>query len=130
MASEYYAPCPELTECNRLIETYFMTGQYQACFQGHLPLAEMGYPLAECQIGYFYYEGLGVAKDMERACYWTRRAAEHGDWDAQYNLAEQFYEPGLVVERDLEMAKAWYRRAALQGHPEALERCRELGISL
>ncbi len=35
MASEYYAPCPELTECNRLIETYFMTGQYQACFQGH-----------------------------------------------------------------------------------------------
>ena len=47
-----------------------------------------GYPLAECQIGYFYYEGLGVEKDLEKALYWTRRAAEHGDRDGQYNLAE------------------------------------------
>ena len=35
------------------------------------------YPLAECQIGYFYYDGLGVEKDLEKALYWTRRAAEY-----------------------------------------------------
>lgn len=29
-------------------------------------MAEQGYPLAECQIGYFYYEGLGVEKDLEK----------------------------------------------------------------
>ena len=59
----YYAPCPEFDACIRLIQEYFQTGQYAQCFQGHLALAERGYPLAECQVGYFYYEGLGVERD-------------------------------------------------------------------
>lgn len=63
----YYKPCKEFEQCNRLIEEYFKTGQYEKCFAGHLALAEAGYPLAECQGGYFYYEGLDVEKD------WTRR---------------------------------------------------------
>ena len=127
MAENYYKPCKEFDECNRLIDNYFSNGRYQECFEGHLRLAEQGYPLAECQVGYFYYEGLGVEKDLEKAFYWTRRAAEHGDWDAQYNLAEDFYGPGVVVEQNPDAAKEWYRKAALQGHPEAAERCRELG---
>ena len=86
----YYAPCPEFDECNRLIREYFQTGQYERCFQGHLALAEQGYPLAECQVGYFYYEGLGVEQDLEKSLYWTRRAAEHGDRDAQRNMADWF----------------------------------------
>ena len=81
MASEYYRPCKELDICNELIEKYWESKQYDKCFEGHLVLAEQGYPLAECQIGYFYYEGLGVEKDLEKALYWTRRAAEHGDRD-------------------------------------------------
>ena len=85
--------------------------------------------LAECQVGYFYTEGLGVERDMEKAFFWTRRAAEHGDWDAQYNLADSFYWPGVVVEMDLLQAKAWYSRAAAQGHPEAQAKCRALGLN-
>lgn len=130
MASQYYRPCPELTECDRLIKTYYLTGQYEACFRGHLPLAEAGYPLAECQIGFFYYEGLGVERDLERSFYWTRRGAEHGDWDAQFNLAEWFYGPGQVADGDPDQAARWYAAAARQGHKEALAKCRELGISL
>lgn len=62
-----------------------------------------GYPLAECQIGYFYYYGLGVEKDLEIAVYWTRRAADHDDRDAQYKLA-RFYEDAVGVECDMEQA--------------------------
>lgn len=62
----YYKPCKEFEQCNRLIEEYFKTGQYEKCFAGHLALAEAGYPLAECQGGYFYYEGLDVEKDRTR----------------------------------------------------------------
>ncbi|HWS29959.1 MAG TPA: tetratricopeptide repeat protein [Clostridia bacterium] len=93
-----------------------------------MKLAEKGYPLAECQIGYFYYEGLGVDKDFKKSFYWTQRAAEHGDRDAQNNLAELFYGAGVVVEKDIGKAKEWYKKAADNGHKEALEKYRALGV--
>lgn len=125
MSSSYYKPCPELDECNRLIRAFFETGQYERCFEGHLPLAEKGYPLAECQIGYFYFDGLGVEKDLAKAFYWTERAARHGDRDGQYNLA-WFYEEGIGVTPDPEKARHWYRQAALQAHDLAVKKCASL----
>ena len=129
VSESYFKPCRELEICDELIEKYFNTQQYEKCFEGHLALAEQGYPLAECQVGYFYYEGLGVEKDLEKAVWWTRRAADHGDRDGQCNLA-WFYEDAIGVERDMEQAAFWYRQAALQGHDLAIEKCRELGIPL
>ena len=125
----YYEPCAELTICNELIENYFEKGDYEPCFRGHLELAEKGYPLAECQVGYFYYDGLGVEKDLGKALYWTQRAADHGDRDGQCNLA-WFYQDGIGVEQNLEKAKFWYKLAALQDHDLALEKCKELGVAL
>ena len=118
----YYKPCKEYDECNRLIEEYFNTKQYEKCFEGHLVLAEGGYPLAECQVGYFYYEGLGTEKDLAKAIYWTQRAAEHGDRDGQFNLA-WFSEEGIGTEVDPDKAKYWYQMAAEQGHDLAAEKC-------
>lgn len=125
MPEAYYKPCKELDICNELIDEYFNTEQYEKCFEGHLVLAEQGYPLAECQVGYFYYEGLGVKADLERAFYWTKKAAEHGDRDGQCNLA-WFYEEGIGVSEDMEKAKHWYRQAALQEHDMAIEKCKAL----
>ena len=125
----YYKPCKEFDECNRLIEEYFKRSQYEKCFAGHLTLAEAGYPLAECQVGYFYLEGLGVEKDLAQAFAWTKRAAEHGDRDGQYNLAT-FYEEGIGTEADLGLAKYWYQQAAEQNHDLASKKCRELGIEI
>ena len=122
MASSYYKPCAELYICEELIEKYFNTKQYDRCFEGHLELAEKGYPLAECQVGYFYLEGLGVEKDLSKALYWTERAAEHGDRDGQYNLG-WFYEEGIGTERDVEKVKHWYEKAAAQGHELAAKKC-------
>lgn len=130
MSQNYYKPCREFEECNELIQKYFLTKQYEKCFEGHLKLAENGYPLAECQVGYFYYDGLGVDRDLEKSFYWTERAAEHGDRDAQNNLAELFYAEGVVVEKDTEKAKEWYKKAAINGHVEAMEKCRTLGIEI
>ncbi len=129
MSEQYYKPCKELDICNELIEKYFNTKQYDKCFEGHLALAEQGYPLAECQVGYFYYDGLGVEKNLEKAVCWTRRAADHGDRDGQCNLA-WFYEDGIGVERDMDMARYWYQKAALQNHDLAIEKCKELGVEL
>ena len=129
MASNYYKPCKELDICNELIEKYWESKQYDKCFEGHLPLAEHGYPLAECQIGYFYFDGLGVEKDLTKALYWTQRSAEHGDRDGQFNLA-WFYEEAIGVEQDMEKAKYWYKKAAMQDHDLAINKCKEMGIDL
>lgn len=127
MASRYYAPCRELEICDSLFSQYWEAGEYGRIFSGLLPLAEQGYPLAECQVGYFYAQGLGVERDLDRALLWTRRAAEHGDRDGQFNLG-CFYEEGTVLARSMEQAALWYQRAARQGHTEAAERCRALGV--
>ena len=126
MASRYYAPCRELEICDSLFSQYWEAGEYGRIFSGLLPLAEQGYPLAECQVGYFYAQGLGVERDLDRALLWTRRAAEHGDRDGQFNLG-CFYEEGTALARDMEQAVLWYQRAARQGHTEAAERLRALG---
>ena len=127
MASRYYAPCRELEICDSLFSQYWEAGEYGRIFSGLLPLAEQGYPLAECQVGYFYAQGLGVERDLDRALLWTRRAAEHGDRDGQFNLG-CFYEEGTALARSMEQAALWYRRAARQGHTEAAERLRALGV--
>ena len=129
MADNYYKPCAELDMCNELIEKYFLTEQYEKCFEGHFELAQKGYPLAECQVGYFYLDGLGVEKDISKALYWTQRAAEHGDRDGQFNLA-WFYEEGIGVDASTEKAWYWYKEAALQNHDLAIEKCKEIGIDI
>lgn len=121
MASSYYKPCPELDECERLIRDYFETRQYDKCFEGHLPLARQGYPLAECQVGYFYLDGLGIEKNLDKALYWTERAACHGDRDGQFNLA-WFYEQGLGVPADPAQTAYWCQQAAEQDHDLALQK--------
>ena len=127
MASRYYAPCRELEICDSLFNQYWEAGEYGRIFSGLLPLAEQGYPLAECQVGYFYAQGLGVERNLDRALLWTRRAAEHGDRDGQFNLG-CFYEEGTALARSMEQAALWYQRAARQGHAEAAERLRALGV--
>lgn len=82
----HYEDCPELHQVDELIENYYLKGDYETCFRGCLELAEGGYPLAECQVGYFYLMGQGTAVDLDKALYWTKRAAEHGDPDAPNNL--------------------------------------------
>lgn len=47
MPESYHKRCRELDICNELIEKFLNTQQYEKCFEGHLALAEQGYPLAE-----------------------------------------------------------------------------------
>lgn len=126
--SDYYKPCKELDICQELIDKYYLTHQYEKCFSGHMRLAKKGYPLAECQVGYFYFEGLGVEQDLEQSFYWTEKSAKDGNRDAMFNLACLFYGCGNFVSIDLEKAKEWYQKARDQGQEEAIKKCLELGI--
>lgn len=129
MASGYYKDCDELRKCLEIDKKYWDKSPVN-WFSEYLKLAEATtYPLAECQVGYAYLEGIGIEKDFEKGLYWTALSAEHGDRDAQFNLG-QIYEEGYGVEKDLEKAKYWYKKSALQHHDLALDKCSEYGIDL
>ena len=55
---------------------------------------------------------------LPKAMKWYREAAEQGDSNAQYDLA-QMYEEGRGVPQDLTEAIKWYRKAHKQMHSYA-----------
>lgn len=65
-----------------------------------------------------YTWGESVPQDYGEAAKWYRKAAEHGDAAAQYNLAV-FYDEGKGVGQDFAEAVQWYRKAAEQGYASA-----------
>ncbi len=126
MSSNYYKPCPELDRCVALNQ--YWDKDYKKWFTSYLDIAEeTNYPLAECQVGYCYLEGIGTDKDIAKGIEYTRRGAIHGDRDAQYNLAT-LYEEGKGVSKSLEEASKWYIEAAKQEHELAIGKCNELGL--
>jgi TPR repeat protein len=63
------------------------------------------------QMGVRYQTGQGVAKDMKKAVYWWRKAAELGSAESQFYLGRA-YQTGKGVEKDMAQAEYWYRKAA------------------
>ena len=61
-----------------------------------------------------YAEGEGLAKDINEAINWYRKAAEQGIVEAQENLG-YLYLKGDRVPKDRTEAAKWYRKAAEQG---------------
>lgn len=79
--------------------------------------ANQGDKDAQNNLGRYYYNGLGVPKDLEKAFYWFEKAANQNK-EAQYNMGV-FYYQGQVVQKDLKQAEYWWEKAAEQGDPNA-----------
>lgn len=71
-----------------------------------------------------YYEGgkfnniLEIEQSYEKAREWYKKAAEQGNSDAQFKLAN-IYEEGQGVQQSFEKAVEWYEKAAILGNAEA-----------
>ena len=70
------------------------------------------------QLGIYYLNGTGVAKDQVEAGKWYRKAAEQNDVVAQNNLGV-CYANGVGVAKDPVEAVKWYRKAAKQNDAKA-----------
>lgn len=81
--------------------------------------------MAENNLGFMYYKGLGVPRDFEQAAKWTRRAAEHGYVIAKTDLG-YLYEQGTGVPLDYVSAYMWYSLGASGGDPRASGELKEL----
>ena len=59
-------------------------------FSATLAKAEQGDATAQCNLGYMYANGRGVAKDYYEAVKWYRLSAEQGNAQAQSNLGYMY----------------------------------------
>jgi uncharacterized protein len=80
--------------------------------------AEQNYAEAQCNLGFCYAKGEGVAKDYVEAVKWFRKAAEQNYAKAQFNLVI-CYENGVGVAKDFVEAYKWQLLAARQGDEDA-----------
>jgi TPR repeat protein len=80
--------------------------------------AEQGQSEAQYNLGWCYYDGLGVEQSYSEAVKWVRKAAEQGHTYAQNSLGF-YYHNGLGVEQSYYEATKWFRKAAEQGHANA-----------
>ena len=88
--------------------------------------ADFGYAIAQVVLGDRFNLGIDeVEENATTAVYWYRKAADQGNEDAQYSLA-QAYETGSGVEVDGREAIYWYTSSFEQGKLSAALQLGEL----
>ena len=63
-----------------------METSYEKAVEYYRKAAEMGYDVAQCDLGYMYEHGMGVEQSYEKAAEWYEKSAEQGYPRAQNNL--------------------------------------------
>jgi hypothetical protein len=84
------------------------------------PLAEAGDARALSGLGFMYYSGRGVARDIVHAAELFGRAAEQGEPTAQLFLAIMYFRAD-GVPRNSPLAMMWLELAISGGQPETYE---------
>lgn len=83
-----------------------------------LRLAKTGKSSSQTQLAYRYYDGKGIKKDLKKAVYWFKKAAEQGDDAAQVRLGICYVE-AIGVERNYEQGLYWITKAVEQDNAHA-----------
>lgn len=84
----------------------------------YMESASKGYAPAQNYIGFKYYNGDGVQKDIDSSLFWIRSAAEAGDITAAANLGYLLTD-SPDIPHDEEEALKWLTIASEVGVPEA-----------
>lgn len=75
--------------------------------EGYRTKAEAGDARAQYFLGYSYFNGRGVAKDVDESFKWYRKAAEQGDAGAQLALGGCYYAGKGVAKDEVEAFAYW-----------------------
>ena len=98
----------------------YNTGDYAGAMRHWRPLAERDDGKAQSGLGFLYYKGLGVKRDLDRAARWFWSAAEKDVPEAQMFLGMMYFF-GEGVARDYPLAHMLTDLAVGAGHEEAIE---------
>ena len=106
-------------------ETQGITQDYQKAAYYWQKLAEKADPTACFNLGYLYYYGYGVPKDLRRAFEWDLCAAQGGLAEGQFQVG-QAYLNAEGVAADWAKGLQWLEEAAAQGYGPALEKLKSV----
>ena len=95
-------------------QRHFKAENYDKAFDLHLQSAELGYAVAQSNVGYAYLHGKGVGQDYEKAVAWFEKAAAQDNAPAIINLG-YCYTKGFGVAKDPQEALNLFGRAAMLG---------------
>jgi TPR repeat protein len=104
----------------------YHSGDYQKALKIWLPLAQREDAASQAGIGFMYHRGMGMPADNQKAAYWLRRAAEHGQPEGQLMLGSLYFY-GAGVEKDYFKAYAWCDLAQDGGSADAAS-CRDAAL--
>jgi TPR repeat protein len=96
----------------------YQGGDFKAAMGFWLPLAQSENAPAQAGLGFMYYKGEGVAVDNDKAAYWLRKAAEHGQPEGQFMLGTLYFY-GRGVPQSYIQAYAWCDLAQDAGNADA-----------
>lgn len=96
----------------------YMSEKYEDAKPIFESLAHTGDAQALCTLGFMYYTGRGVKRDLDKAHEYYRQASEKNHMTAQFSLGTMFHN-GEGTTVDLEEAYFWYTLAARQGDKDA-----------
>jgi hypothetical protein len=107
-AGNKWAQCVKGWYCHEVLQDYAKARYFYEL------AAEQGHACAQNNLGYLYYEGLGVTQDYAKARHFYELAAEQGHAWAQNNLG-YLHHNGLGVMQDFAKARQFFELAAEQG---------------
>lgn len=102
---------------NNLANMYFegttpgITKNIKEGMRLQMKAAELGCPIAQCNLGSEFERGEFYQKDMNKAVYWYQKSAEQ-DYDRALYQLGQLYMFGVGVPKDLKVAKTYFEKAA------------------
>jgi TPR repeat protein len=101
-------------------------GNYLKALDIWLPLAEHEDAPAQAGLGFMYYRGQGVQIDNQKAAYWLRKAAEHGQPEGEFMFGTLYFY-GRGVPQSYVQAYAWCDLAQDAGNADASS-CRDAAL--
>ena len=84
-------------------------------FALNVEAARGGYAEAVLAMGWFYINGVGVDRNVEKAKKWYRDSARHGESKAMFSLGQI-----ACDEKEFSDALHWFTRASKAGHARSL----------
>lgn len=98
-----------------LAQIYYKNEEYKKLLELYEEYAIKGDFFAEYGLGFLYYSGKGVEKDINKAIEWYEKSANKGYSGAEYMLGKIYY----FEKKDDKKGVYWLEKASIQGHSQA-----------
>jgi uncharacterized protein len=102
-------------ESLKLLQGHGVAKDEARAFTLNAEAAHGGHSDAVLAMGWFYLNGVGVERDIEKAKGWYRESARRREPKAMFSLGEIAY-----YERDFADARRWFTRASAAAHAPSL----------